>query len=488
MAKKIVVSDLQIASKGSSEGLKSFNEFLHFYDRGGDILKNDKPSYTVEQAAVPISGGTSWKPLFGGGEEPVNVTYSFRTSADDSMFQRAGIEGFSEFSDQQKSQARLAVQSWSDLANIRITEVGAGESSNVTFGNYAAGRENSSGFNASSSLLGTIQSAQIWLNQAQNANPESGNYARLTLAHEFGHSLGLAHPADYDAADGGAMNYADRADYAEDSLGYTLMSYWSESNTNQSFSKGNWWEGNAQAFASAPLIDDIAAIQRVYGANMTTRTEDTVYGFNSNTDRDFYTVSSDASKPIFSVWDAGGVDTLDFSGFSQNQKINLSASSFSDVGGMVGNVSIAQGVTLENAIGGSGNDLLIGNEVVNELKGGAGNDILFGGLGADKLWGGEGSDTFVFNNSNQSVLTGFDQILDFVTGQDKIDLSGMAGFNSGGLSLSFVSVLTGQAGQAMLSYDDVTSISELAIDFGGDNNFDFMIQVIGQPSVADIVV
>ena len=41
---------------------------------------------------------------------------------------------------------------------------------------------------------------------------------------------------------------------------------------------------------------------------------------------------------------------------------------------MVGNVFIAKGVTIENAIGGSGNDLLIGNSASNELKGGAGND------------------------------------------------------------------------------------------------------------------
>ncbi|MFP3520841.1 M10 family metallopeptidase C-terminal domain-containing protein, partial [Pseudomonas sp. SIMBA_077] len=76
------------------------------------------------------------------------------------------------------------------------------------------------------------------------------------------------------------------------------------------------------------------------------------------------------------VWDGGGNDTLDFSGFTQNQKINLTATSFSDVGGLVGNVSIAHGVTVENAIGGSGNDLLIGNAAANILEGGAGNDII----------------------------------------------------------------------------------------------------------------
>lgn len=67
---------------------------------------------------------------------------------------------------------------------------------------------------------------------------------------------------------------------------------------------------------------------------MTTRTGDTVYGFHSNTDRDFYTAKDSNQKLIFAVWDAGGNDTLDFSGYSQNQRINLNEGSFSDVGGL----------------------------------------------------------------------------------------------------------------------------------------------------------
>ncbi|USW94730.1 M10 family metallopeptidase C-terminal domain-containing protein [Pseudomonas proteolytica] len=67
-----------------------------------------------------------------------------------------------------------------------------------------------------------------------------------------------------------------------------------------------------------------------------------------------------------------------FSGYSQNQNINLNEQSFSDVGGMKGNVSIAKGVTLENAIGGSGSDVLTGNNADNRLKGGGGQDRLKG--------------------------------------------------------------------------------------------------------------
>ncbi len=58
-------------------------------------------------------------------------------------------------------------------------------------------------------------------------------------------------------------------------------------------------------------------------------------------------------------------------GYTANQRINLNEKSFSDVGGLKGNASIAAGVTIENAIGGSGNDVIVGNAANNVLKGGA---------------------------------------------------------------------------------------------------------------------
>ena len=47
------------------------------------------------------------------------------------------------------------------------------------------------------------------------------------------------------------------------------------------------------------------------------------------------------------------------------------------------NLWIAQGVTIEGAIGGAGDDLLIGNAADNGLTGGPGNDTLIGGAGWD---------------------------------------------------------------------------------------------------------
>jgi len=88
-----------------------------------------------------------------------------------------------------------------------------------------------------------------------------------------------------------------------------------------------------------PLMFDILALQNIYGANMTTRMGDTVYGFGSNAGSPYDFASN--SAPQFCIWDAGGSDTLNCSGFSQSQAINLSAGAFSDVGGYKANVSIA---------------------------------------------------------------------------------------------------------------------------------------------------
>jgi uncharacterized delta-60 repeat protein len=80
------------------------------------------------------------------------------------------------------------------------------------------------------------------------------------------------------------------------------------------------------------------------------------------------------------------------------------------------------------SINGTGNDRansLTGNVGNNSLNGAKGNDVLTGGLGQDKLTGGPGMDTFVFKVSGDSGLTAStrDIILDFVSGQDKINLA-----------------------------------------------------------------
>lgn len=355
-------------------------------DARGGTGPNGRPSLTPTAAGERLTrSNTTWGDAIG---QPANITFAFRSTEPGTM--PDGTTGFSRFTEVQINATLLALASWSDVANVTFTRVGAGtsgdgaysNSATMLFGNYNSGAAGAAAFAFfPGSRDAASTSGDMWINISQQAN-QSGNvfqYGLLTLVHEIGHTLGIDHPADYNAGEN-QPTYQANANYFEDSYQFTLMSYFSESNTGANFTAT---DGFTTIYPAAPMMDDIMAAQRLYGANMTTRTGNTVYGFGSNAERPWFSIGSAAQQVVFCVWDAGGIDTFNFSGYSQNQLINLGSGYFSNVGGLVGNVSIAIGATIENAIGGSGNDVINGNAASNVLRGGGGNDSLNGGAGID---------------------------------------------------------------------------------------------------------
>lgn len=97
------------------------------------------------------------------------------------------------------------------------------------------------------------------------------------------------------------------------------------------------------------------------------------------------------------------------------------------------NDTLSGGDGQDTLYGGFGNDVLMGGNGNDLLVGDTGDDTLVGGMGQDTLTGGSGRDSgrdvFVFNPSNEAYLT---TITDFVSGEDRIDVSGftLAGFTS----------------------------------------------------------
>jgi len=171
--------------------------------------------------------------------------------------------------------------------------------------------------------------------------------------------------------------------------------------------------GNYEShFPASPQLDDIRAAQIEYGANMTTRTGDTVYGFNSNAQRPWFEAANSSTRLVFAVWDAGGDDTFDFSRYSQNQLIDLREGFFSNVGALTGNVAVAQGAKIENAIGGFGADTINGNALANRIDGEGGADRIFAGAGDDTVDGGPGVGYLRGDEGNDTILGGssFDDI------------------------------------------------------------------------------
>ncbi|MCB9982171.1 MAG: M10 family metallopeptidase C-terminal domain-containing protein [Rhodospirillales bacterium] len=351
---------------------------LKIFNEGFDTIQSNAPTTaaTKEQFADYLINGY-WADVGFRAHKwyQSNVTYSLS----------------SEFSTSEKNGFRMAFDQWADVTNLTFSEVFSGADIIILEG------DDFSAYSQPFVYIGTDQLALSIISIDASSGffgsniGEIGNYGLLTATHEIGHSLGLGHSGNYN----GTATYETDAMWTNDTRQYSLMSYFqaSKSGADHTHIEGIY---NVTEYAATPLLFDIYAIQQIYGANMSTRNTDTVYGFNSTAGRDQFDFTL-TPFPVAAIWDGGGTDTLDLSGFTNTQVIDLRQGAFSNVAGLTGNIAIAYGAVIENAKGGSGQDTFYGNDSDNILLGNAGNDYFFASLGNDEIDGGADTDTLEYS-------------------------------------------------------------------------------------------
>ena len=338
------------------------------------------------------------------------------------------IAGLQPLNSLQLGAIQKALATYADIGNFSFEYVG----NNVLDGQLAFQNSSSLGASLAKAYSPDTMSfmySTVWFNSAEQSLQSPDEQGYFTMLRETGRALGLSSMSDTD----GTSTWADTAASLQDSQLYSVMSQFNAHPTGQAD-----WVGSDQKQHGPEtlMMNDIATLQQIYGANTQTRNGNTNYGFNATSDVSSLFNSTINGQPIICIYDAGRLDTLDVSGFTSTSRIDLRDGQFSDANQMTNNISIAHGTIIENAITGAGNDTITGNDANNLLESGARNDTLYGGEGTDVLragagndifHGGDNSDIFIFDNIGSEADTGTDIIMDFQDGIDFIDLRGYTG-------------------------------------------------------------
>lgn len=355
------------------------------------ISSDYEPTSVGGSSALWLLGGVKWGGAVGTGAK---LTYSFGSASslyDDYAANAEPYVGYSVMTTAQKANALAAMKSYANVAAVTFTQVtdSATSAGDIRWANNTSDDTSYAWayFPGSSAYSG-----DVW-NNPDMATPLV-NEQFYVFAHEFGHALGLSHPhAEQD-------RLTPVGPSARDWVKYTVMSY------NDYVNDGND-NDESDYYPTTLMMDDIRTVQALYGKNLAYRSGDTTYQWTAG------------SVVYETIWDGGGIDTIDASNQLAGVRINLTPGTFSTIGKAFFNgletvrdcLGIAYGCSIEDAVGSAYADTLQGNALANDLAGGAGNDTvrgaegndwldgqggtdwLYGGTGADLIWGGDGNDS-----------------------------------------------------------------------------------------------
>ena len=366
-----------------------------------------------------------------------------------------------------------ALANFSDVCLLKFNELASNDKSaalniGMTNLNNADGSKKYDGYGYSPA--NDYHSGDIWIHREYTTVSAvyGDTWLYNVILHEMGHAVGLKHPHEKNAL--GDLTFSPEV---HDQHQFSIMSYRSY------YDAPLLARNDADSLPQSLMMEDIATLQYLYGANFETRSGDTIYSFNPVNGQmiidgvaQIPKSPADAFAPfdkIFcTIWDGNGHDTYDFSNFISEQRIDLTPGGWSTLDstklpnlgdgivadGSVFNARLYYGdarSVIEDAKGGSAADMISGNFAANALYGNAGNDSLFGMDGVDLLMGGPDNDVLWGGNDGDRLYgeSGADNLLG-EAGSDWLDGGSENDVLYGG---SDIDTLVGDAGNDRLSGD-----------------------------------
>ncbi len=294
------------------------------------------------------------------------ITYQFAGTSQPADFFSYGRSGWTDFSTSDEAALLKAMAHIESFLNVKFVAADAGNTDpDLNLGKiYIPGAtEGTAGYQADTAIVDIDADPDVVVNQTQITRFDSfalfdstldldASYSRVLQV--LGHAMGLKNTFVGEPVPEGTDNHK-----------YTMMSNQVNPDTGE--------PGDAYG------IYDIIALQDLWGAVAAGNTGDTAYKGTS----------ADALKVVN---DGGGKDIFDASAQTDTVTLDLreGASSVFDADH---ELLIAYDTVIENARGGSGDDLIDGNASINVLVGLKGKDHIFGHQGNDTLRGNNGNDT-----------------------------------------------------------------------------------------------
>ncbi|GAA6200607.1 M10 family metallopeptidase C-terminal domain-containing protein [Aquicoccus sp. SU-CL01552] len=312
-------------------------------------------------------------PINGSDDPRYKLTYQYAgTSEPADMPTGSTYSGWTAFEAEEKAAFEEALAHIESILNVEFVEVSGSVDPDINVGKVTLPGTTAGygGYSASynGNTFSTVDSFVVYDNTLDlSVSPD-------LLLHELGHALGLKHPFQ-DAIDSDRNPVPDTTlPDAFDNNKYSIMSYTTNPDTG--------------SHADAMMLFDVFALQDIWGEA------------DYNAGNTSY--SGPRTETVDPIWDTGGTDTFDASSRTGDVTLNLKAGKFSSFDS-TDDVVITFGTVIENAIGGTGDDTLIGNGTGNTLKGGNGRDTLKGNGGRDTLKGGNGWDTLKGNGGADTL-------------------------------------------------------------------------------------